>query len=590
MDLGSSLKNGNSVKQKKLLVQMSSILIPLFFFMLFIVSQAVYQGTINGYLKAQHNLMEERLNSLHQNLFYTDDSIDLMNVWSMNYMEANPEICTLPITEAERDAFMKIADNTIEYTDPDWGNLTEDASSFLAKAEYQSLYKYLRLDAGQYGSYKLFLVDINEPHRGFIFDWFGNEDKEAYSLGDTLEFSIQDHPALRSLVADPSSRTEFERVNDFPEKGNYYIAYKPVLHEGEIRAVLVLAYSWSGLRQAMSGILFKAFLAGIGGLLVSLAILLALLYKKAIAPVKNIQESIQTYIRTKDSAAVTVNLDKIRERNEIGQLSDDLSKMVREIDHYTAENIQMAEEREKVNTELTLASAIQNSMLPKDFPHHSSFSLYASMTPAKEVGGDFYDFYYLDEEHLALVIADVSGKGIPAALFMMMCKNMIKNYAREGLTPSEILERTNRSILESKQNTMFVTVWFGIYNISTGHITAVNAGHEYPILRKADSGFELFKDRHGFIVGGLEGIHYRNYEFDLEAGGTLFLYTDGITEATDSDEELYGTGRMLELLNRDPDGSPEELIRNMKTSIDAFVGAAPQFDDITMLVIRRSSL
>ena len=590
MNHDSSKKSRAFSRQKRLLFQIGSILIPLFLFMLFIVSQTVYQSTVNGYLKAQKSLMEERLNNIFSNAFFSNRSIARLDAWCFDYWKEHPEVCSLPVTEEETDAFQK------EMAENNWSmeawldHSSKNSQNYYAKYQSRLLRESLSPEAGQRDSSELFVIDVNKPDAGFVFSWYSRESEDAYSLGDVLKYSLSDHPALRSLIEDPSSRIEFERVKNFPLPGDYYIAYKPILYEENIVAMMGICYRWSGLRNAMSDILFKAFLAGIGGVLVSLLILLALLYKKAIAPVRNIQKSIQTYIRMKDSAAVTSSLGQIKERNEIGQLSDDLSEMVREIDHYTAENIQMAEEREKAKTELTLAAAIQDSMLPKDFPEHASFALYASMTPAKEVGGDFYDFYFLDEEHLALVIADVSGKGIPAALFMMMCKNMIKNYAREGLSPSEILERTNRSILENKQNTMFVTVWFGIYNITTGHITAVNAGHEYPMLRKAGADFELFKDKHGFIVGGMEEIRYRNYEFDLEAGGTLFLYTDGVTEATNSGEELFGTGRMLETLNRDPESSPQDLIRNMKSSIDDFVGTAPQFDDITMLVIQRSPL
>ena len=262
--------------------------------------------------------------------------------------------------------------------------------------------------------------------------------------------------------------------------------------------------------------------------------------------------------------------------------------MVQEIDHYTEENIRLAGERERTRTELTLAQSIQESMLSKNWPESKHFTLAASMKPAKEVGGDFYDFFYIDDDHLAIVIADVSGKGIPAALFMMMCKTIIKNYAREGFTPSEVIDKTNRCILEYEGNTMFVTVWLGIYEIKTGHIIAVNAGHEYPVIRKQGGDFELFRDRHSISVGAFENVRYKEYEFDLEKGGTLFLYTDGVTEATNSENELFGTGRLTDTLNHNKDGSPPELIGTMRTAIDRFACDAPQFDDITMLVIRRT--
>ena len=250
--------------------------------------------------------------------------------------------------------------------------------------------------------------------------------------------------------------------------------------------------------------------------------------------------------------------------------------------------IHLAQERERVETELKLASKIQQAILQRHFPESDAFALSASMSPAREVGGDFYDFFVLDESHLALVIADVSGKGIPAALFMMMAKNMIKNYAQSGLSPSEIMTRTNLNVLENEENTMFVTVWLGFYEIPTGRITAVNAGHEYPMIRKTGGRFELYKDLHSMIVGGYESAVYREYELQLDVGETLFLYTDGAPEATNRAEELLGTDGVLEALNRDPDGAPEELIEHVESAISTFVGDAPQFDDLTMLVIKRT--
>ncbi len=208
------------------------------------------------------------------------------------------------------------------------------------------------------------------------------------------------------------------------------------------------------------------------------------------------------------------------------------------------------------------------------------------MTPAKEVGGDFYDFFLIDDDHLGMVMADVSGKGVPAALFMMMSKILVNNYAMMDGHPAKVLEKVNTQICKNNDEEMFVTVWFGVLEISTGKVTAANAGHEYPIIKKADGGFELFKDKHGFVIGGMDGMRYKEYEFRLEKGGTLFLYTDGVAEATNANNELFGTDRMLEALNKDSEASPKELLTNMKTAVDEFVGEAPQFDDLTMLGVK----
>ena len=207
------------------------------------------------------------------------------------------------------------------------------------------------------------------------------------------------------------------------------------------------------------------------------------------------------------------------------------------------------------------------------------------MTPAKEVGGDFYDFFFIDDDHLCLVIADVSGKGVPAALFMMVSKIVLQSSAMLGISPAEILKKTNDSLCANNQEEMFVTVWVGILEMSTGKLTASNAAHEYPVIKHADGKFELFKDKHGFVIGGMEGVRYKNYSVQLEPGAKLFVYTDGVPEATDADNQLFGTDRLVEALNQDPEASPEKLLKNLRKAVDDFVKDAEQFDDLTMLCV-----
>ncbi len=242
-------------------------------------------------------------------------------------------------------------------------------------------------------------------------------------------------------------------------------------------------------------------------------------------------------------------------------------------------------EKERIANELETASRIQFSMLPHDFPpfpERTEFDIFATMDPAKEVGGDFYDFFLIDDDHLCILIADVSGKSIPAALFMMISKVILQSCAMLGKSAAEILEKTNDALCSKNQTTMFVTVWLGIMEISTGRITAANAGHEYPFIMK-DGKFEMLKDVHGFVVGGMSGMTYTEYEIALNPGDKIFLYTDGVPEASDPDEQMFTTSRITEALNEDPAAAPDGILRNMKKSIDEFVKGAEQFDDITML-------
>ena len=249
------------------------------------------------------------------------------------------------------------------------------------------------------------------------------------------------------------------------------------------------------------------------------------------------------------------------------------------------EQKRMAEKSARIQTELTLATKIQEAFVPHAFPDRAEFDLYAVMDPAKEVGGDFYDFFMIDDDHLCLLIADVSGKGVPAALFMMVSKIILQSCAMLGKSTAEILTKTNEAICSNNQAQMFVTIWLGILEISTGRLTAANAGHEYPALRRANGAYELYKDKHGFVVGGMDGVRYRDYEIRLEPGDQLFVYTDGVPEATDAENRAFGNQRMLEALNRRPVASPAERLKDVRQAVDAFVGTAEQFDDLTMLCL-----
>jgi sigma-B regulation protein RsbU (phosphoserine phosphatase) len=207
------------------------------------------------------------------------------------------------------------------------------------------------------------------------------------------------------------------------------------------------------------------------------------------------------------------------------------------------------------------------------------------MDPAKAVGGDFYDFFLIDNDHLCLVMADVSGKGIPAALFMMATKIIVASCAMLGKSAAEILTQTNEAICSNNREEMFVTIWVGILEISTGKLTAANGGHEYPILKQAGGRFELIKDKHGLAIGAIDGVQYKQYELLLEPGSKLFVYTDGVPEATDKDYKMFGTDRLLTVLNENPDSSPEQILDRVGCAIDDFVKDAEQFDDQTMLCI-----
>ena len=237
-------------------------------------------------------------------------------------------------------------------------------------------------------------------------------------------------------------------------------------------------------------------------------------------------------------------------------------------------------------TELNMATEIQIGSLPTTFPDRAEFDIYASMDPAKEVGGDFYDFFMIDDDHLAIVIADVSGKGVPAALFMMSSKIYINDHATIGGSPAEILERVNKLVYAGNNAHMFVTVWLGILEISTGKLISSSAGHEYPMINQ-NGKYEILKDKHGLAIGAIGMSKYVNTEVQLQKGDSIFVYTDGVAEATDANNELFGTDRTVDALNAVPkSASQKEVLEGVRAAVDAFVKDAPQFDDLTMVGLK----
>ncbi|MBQ4370563.1 MAG: SpoIIE family protein phosphatase [Oscillospiraceae bacterium] len=307
--------------------------------------------------------------------------------------------------------------------------------------------------------------------------------------------------------------------------------------------------------------------------------------KQFVLPIRKVSGEAARFAKENTKGEMLGAISKYEELSNLARSIDTMeSDMVSYIENLTAATA----EKERIGAELSLASTIQENSIPNifpAFPERSDFDIYASMDPAKEVGGDFYNFFLIDEDHLAIAIGDVSGKGVPAALFMMVTNILISDRTHMGGTPAEVLDFVNKNICEHNKADMFVTVWMGILEISTGRLTAANAGHEYPALKHADGQFELLKDKHGFVVGGLDTSKYTNYELRLEPGAKLFVYTDGVPEATDSDNAIFGTERMLAALNETPEAQPEQILKNVRREVDNFVKDAEQFDDVTMLCL-----
>ena len=362
--------------------------------------------------------------------------------------------------------------------------------------------------------------------------------------------------------------------------------------DGSIASFILADVSLEELLQGMRSFTILYTIATILTVLLLGFLLSRHIRKNMVEPINMIAEAAEAYVKDKkDGGTLSENHFKglgIDTGDEIENLYFTLSDMEKDLNAYEEDLTKAIQEQQRIGTELDLAKRIQEDMLPTifpPFPERKDFDVYASMIPAKEVGGDFYDYFLIDDDHLCIIMADVSGKGIPAALFMMASKILLKTTAMAIPEPGKILARVNNQICSNNSLEMFVTAWLGILELSTGKLTAANAGHEYPIIRQHGGRYELYRDKHGFVMGGMEGMEYKEYEVLLKPGSEVFLYTDGVTEATSEKNEQFGTKRLLESLNSGLAPELKGVLERVNDAVDVFVGDAPQFDDITMLCL-----
>ena len=455
-------------------------------------------------------------------------------------------------------------------------------------------------------AYSWLITRINEIKRAYHIDFLFCVLTDDTYCSQYFLFSAADPGAVRGTnylevyplgkevsVADNEDQQKSMRYarnfDGYLAKAGDYVDYYAFLGMVANRPALIgLTYNLTNINTDIQSQTRRGTTLAVANQIILSLLCLGLIYLFVLRTLKKIQENIRLYKNTKDSQAVAENLSQIHSHNELGELATDVVDLTKEMDDYLLRIETITAERERIGTELALASRIQDDMLPNvfpPFPDRTDFDIYASMTPAKEVGGDFYDFFMVDDDHLAVVIADVSDKGIPAALFMMASMLMIHQAALNEPSPAKVLESVNNQICTNNREMMFVSVWLGVLNLKTGVITAANAGHEYPIVKQPDGHFEVFRDKHGFVLGGMDGLTYSDYELKLQPDAKLFLYTDGVPEASKLDNVLFGTERTVEALRRAENGTPVQILNAVNEAVDDFIEDARQFDDLTMVCI-----
>lgn len=418
-----------------------------------------------------------------------------------------------------------------------------------------------------------------------------NKNLDPFEVGYTMKTTNEDYRASYQKIYEESLESAIVVRDKGLRSGAkpHITALVPIKDDtGNVIGILAAERPMSYLNEARGQFLNGIIIAGMCIFVLMFLVFSVCTYLIIIKPIRNIAGETERFAseNKKSEEELITKVSNVREIKTLAFTIDDMEKKT--LDYFNNLTIVTAE-KERLGSELYLARSIQAACLPSDFPafpERKEFDIFATMDPAKEVGGDFYDFFLLDDDHLALVIADVSGKGIPAALFMMISKTLIKDHSRYFDSPKKILEEVNEVLCKETKSDMFVTAWMGILEISTGKLTAANAGHEFPSLKRKDGSFKLIKDKHGLVLAGMEGSKYSEYEISLEPGDILYVYTDGVAEATNSSEELFGTDRMLQALNNSSTDDLTGLLTNVRKEIDEFVKEAPQFDDITMLGLK----
>ena len=442
-----------------------------------------------------------------------------------------------------------------------------------------SLIYVIQVDTSDYGSFVSVFDCVNN-----------NADDTSYTEWELGYSQKQETESYRYIYEgiyeyDQAFGTYFNMIAEGDIKP-YITTIVPVRDSaGNVSAVLCLQRPASQFYEFLIPYLISVVVTTVFLALLSGFLLFHFLRKKVVRPIRKVSEEATRFARENTIAEPLGHISGYHEISDLASSIDTMeSDMVKYMEHLT----EVTAEKERLGAELSLASTIQEKALPNQFPafpDRTEFDIYASMTPAKEVGGDFYNFFLIDHDHLLMLIGDVSGKGIPAALFMMQNNIILSDRARMGGTPAEILEFANKRICEQDQSDMFVTLWVGILELSAGRLIFANAGHEDPAVYRKNGSFELCKTKHGLVCGAVPDIRYKDFELQMEPGDKLFIYTDGVPEASDKDFNMFMYERMLESLNRDKEGTPEEILEGVRRSVKEFVGDSPQFDDLTMLCV-----
>ena len=583
-----AVKKGSGEKRRKIVVQIGAVIIILFTLITLEVGNMVTMASFSTALSGNINMFGEYLGALSDELDDYKAVTWFIDYWRDNTEELVKDKAALQNRQGIGDILKKLSRESIR-------DITAEDAESLSKEEQK------RFACRCYYDYKQILEKYKDEDENYliIIAMTKHEGEDPIILltnitddGDIFFGDEGDIKEFQQVVAntDVAIRAEvWKWIFSTPEKMMVFgtsLPFNAYKGSSEIQMLGALP-----AEKVYDDMVYADFIRNevIVMMLIVLILILLCLYFIVPRPLAMVKRCVSEYSDTKDTKQLVSKLSAIKSKNEIGAFVDEFSSLALEMERYTKEMEKLAGERERVETELNVATNIQMHMLPQVFPESERFKVYAASEAAKEVGGDFYDCYMLDDDHLALTIADASGKGVPAALFMAVSKTMLKNRTLVGGTPADILRDVNNWLCEGNDSCMFVTVWLAILTVSTGELICANAGHEKPAIRSGDEPFRLIDGEHGLSLGVIKDTGFEDEYYKLSSGDAVFVYTDGVPEAHSGDDSMFGEDRLEAVLSQvSKDETPEEIMNRVKTAVNEFSADEPQYDDVTMLCLIRN--
>lgn len=496
---------------------------------------------------------------------------------------------TVVLERQYNDTAYRVAETAESYLNPD--RFEEYLSTGKTDREYEEIEQRLDDLTDKMGATFIYVASVDRTDYRVLTYIYDSVDPDSgfdrYELGYTAVGVDEKYVGNVKRMMENGERATEYLYSYSQESGAHTTAGLPVRDsDGEIVAILGVEMPMTELDNARQT--YVLHVVAVSAVMISLFLLVGslLLSRGVIQPLILITNEAERFAASGVQRADT--MEKVQSRNEIGVLASSVGQMELDIEKYVRDLTAVTAERERIGAELSVAFRIQSDILPAvfpAFPDRKDFDIYASMAPAREVGGDFYDFFLIDESRLGLVIADVSGKGVPAALFMMIARTLIRNHVQSGEEPADALTAVNEQLCENNKENMFVTAWLGVLDLSSGQLKFANAGHNPPLFKHGDGEYEYMRVRAGLVLAGMEGIRYRQSSVQLSRGDRIFLYTDGVTEAESQNHIFYGEERLCDVLRGLTESAPEETVAAVDADVRRFAEGAEQVDDITMMCL-----